>query len=105
MIKTIERYYNLGVFQYNRNNADYVTLRIGKEEYAAPASSALLVAQCAARDTGFTGKLTVEYCDDANGNPVYNEFLFVNGTIVNVNRFCGYSIYGQDQIFRKVGVA
>ena len=105
MIKRIEKYYKQGVFQYNRDNADYVTLRIGKEEFSAPASSALLVAQCAASDIKFTGKLTVEYCDDPNGNPCYNEFLFVNGTIANVNKFCGYSIYGQDRIFRKVGIA
>lgn len=93
-----------GVFQYNRPNADYVTLRIGTETFTVPADSALLVAQCAARDTMFTGKLVVEYCNDPNGNPCYNEFLFVNGTIANVNKFCGYSIYGQDRIFRKFGI-
>lgn len=105
MIKTIQKYYELGVYQYNHYNADYVTLRIGKETFTVPASSALLVAQCAARDTNFSGKLAIEYRLDPNGNPVYNEFIFTNGIITNVNKFCGCSIYGQDQIFRKVGVA
>ena len=105
MIKTIQKYYALGVFQYHRRYADYVTLRVGTETYAAPASSALLVMQCAARDTQFTGKVAVEYRLDPNGNPVYNEFCFTNGTVTNVNRFCGYSIYGQDLILRQVGIA
>lgn len=105
MIKRIEEYYAQGVFQYHRRYADYVTLRVGTETYTAPASSALLVAQCAARDMQFTGKVAVEYRLDANGNPCCNEFCFTNGVVTNVNRFCGYSIYGQDLILRKVGIA
>lgn len=104
MIKRIEEYYVQGVFRYDRQNGDYVTLRIGKETFTVPASSALLVAQCAAKDVQFTGILTVEYANDANGNPYCNEFYFTNGTITNVNKLCSYTIYGQDRIFRQFGI-
>jgi len=105
MLDKINYLYEMGIYPYHVPYADYVDIRIGRETIAAPASNALLAVQFTAKEINFTGKVTVEYRLDPNGNPCYNEFLFTNGTITSVNKYCSYSVYGQDQVLRKLKIA
>lgn len=104
IITSIERLYDQGIYPYSIPYADYVDICVDGERTSAPASSALLAMQVAAKDMQFTGKVTVEYRLDPNGNPAINVFSFIKGNIISVDRFCSYSIYGQDQILRKLGI-
>jgi len=105
MLEKINKLYEMGIYKYHISYADYVDIRIGRETIAAPASSALLAVQFAAKESVFTGKVRIEYRNDANGNSEYNEFRFTNGTVTGIDRFCPYSIYGQDQILKQLKLA
>lgn len=105
LINYVEKLYTQEIYPYHVRYADYVDICVGDERTCAPAGSALLALQLAAREVNFTGKVRVEYKLNANGKPEYNVFRFTNGTVTGIDRFCSYTIYGQDQILKQLKLA
>lgn len=104
----IRNLYTNTIFPSFVPNTEYVTIVEGdaknigvkgKENYV-PAKHALLSLQCAAKETGYTGKALLFYRNDVMGDPIYNTVIFKDGKPIKFTktRRCPFDLYGQNTL-------